>query len=176
LAGRTLGLIGLGRLGRRVARMGQAFDMDVLAWSQNLDPDAARALGVEPVSKADLLARSDVVSLHLRLSARTRGIIGAADLAAMKPTAYLLNTSRGPLIDEAALLTALEQARIAGAGLDVFDIEPLPADHPLRRAPRTVLTPHIGYGTDGTYRQYFADAVDDIEGYLAGNPIRVLTA
>jgi len=174
LAGRTLGLMGLGRLGQRVARMGQAFEMDVLAWSQHLEPDFARSLGVEPVTKTELLRRADVVSLHLRLSDRTRGVVGADELALMKPTAYLINTSRGPLVDEAALVTALTSGRIAGAGLDVFDVEPLPPDHALRSAPRTVLTPHIGYGTHDTYQQYFTDAVEDIEAYLAGQPVRVL--
>jgi phosphoglycerate dehydrogenase-like enzyme len=176
LAGKTFGVIGLGRLGQRVARVALAFDMQVVAWSQNLDPQTARDLGVEPVAKADLLRRSDVVSLHLRLSERTRGILGADDLALMRPSAYLVNTSRGPLVDTAALLAALSEGRIAGAGLDVYDEEPLPADHPLRSAPRTVLTPHVGYVTEGTYRVYFAEAVADIAAWLAGSPVRVLTA
>jgi phosphoglycerate dehydrogenase-like enzyme len=174
LAGKTFGVIGLGRLGQRVARVAQAFEMRVLGWSQNLDPDLARSFGVEPVSKTELLRGSDVVSLHLRLSDRTRGIIGAADLAVMRPSAYLVNTSRGPLIDTDALLAALSDGRIAGAGIDVYDEEPLPREHPLRSAPRTVLTPHIGYVTDGTYQVFFTDAVADIAAWLAGAPLRVL--
>jgi phosphoglycerate dehydrogenase-like enzyme len=174
LAGKAFGVIGLGRLGQRVARVAQAFEMPVLGWSQNLDPDLARSLGVEPVSKADLLRGSDVVSLHLRLSDRTRGIIGAADLALMRPSAYLVNTSRGPLVDTDALLAALNDGRIAGAGIDVYDEEPLSREHPLRSAPRTVLTPHVGYVTDGTYQVFFTDAVADIAAWLAGEPLRVL--
>lgn len=176
LVGRTLGVIGLGRQGSRVAAIGKAFEMNVLAWSQNLDHEAARAQGVEPVpTKEELLERADVVTLHLRLSDRTRGIIGAAELARMKPTSYLINTSRGPLVDEAALLDALEGGLIAGAGLDVYDVEPLPAEHPLRRAPNTVLTPHLGYVSEGTYEVFFTDIVEDIEAFLAGTPVRVLT-
>jgi phosphoglycerate dehydrogenase-like enzyme len=174
LAGKAFGVIGLGRLGQRVARVAQAFEMPVLGWSQNLDPDLARSLGVEPVSKADLLRGSDVVSLHLKLSDRTRGIIGAADLALMRPSAYLVNTSRGPLVDTDALLAALRDGRIAGAGIDVYDEEPLPREHPLRSSPRTVLTPHVGYVTDGTYQVFFTEAVADIAAWLAGEPLRVL--
>ncbi len=176
LEGAVLGLVGLGRLGSRVARVGLAFGMEVLAWSQNLDPAVAREQGVEPVSKDELLARSDVVSLHLRLSDRTRGIVAAPDLAAMRRTAFLVNTSRGPLVDEAALLHALHAGEIAGAGLDVFDEEPLPEDHPLRTAPRTVLAPHLGYVTDGGYRLFYGDAVDDVAAWLDGSPLRVVTA
>ncbi len=175
LAGRTLGLVGLGRLGSRVARVGLAFEMEVLAWSQNLDPEAARAQGVTPVSQDELLARSDVVSLHLRLSDRTRGIIGAEQLRAMRPTAYLVNTSRGPLVDEDALLAALHGGWIAGAALDVYDEEPLPEDHPLRWAPGTLLTPHLGYVTEGGYRLFYGDAVDDIRAWLDGTPVRVVS-
>jgi phosphoglycerate dehydrogenase-like enzyme len=174
LSGKTLGLVGLGRLGQRVARVGLAFEMEVLAWSQNLSPSLADSLGVVPVSKEELLARSDVVSLHLRLSERTRGIVGAAELAQMRQSAYLVNTSRGPLVDEPALVAALETGGIAGAGLDVFDEEPLPAEHPLRTVPRTVLTPHLGYVTDGGYRVFYGDAVEDIHAWLAGTPIREL--
>jgi phosphoglycerate dehydrogenase-like enzyme len=174
LAGKTFGVIGLGRLGQRVARIAQAFEMRVGAWSQNLDPGLARGLGVEPVSKADLLRDSDVVSLHLKLSDRTRGIIGAADLAQMRRSAYLVNTSRGPLVDTDALLAALHDGLIAGAGIDVYDEEPLPRAHPLRSAPNTVLTPHVGYVTDGTYRVFFTDAVADVAAWLAGSPVRVL--
>jgi phosphoglycerate dehydrogenase-like enzyme len=174
LAGRTLGVIGLGRLGRRVARVARAFEMDVLAWSQNLDPDEARHHGAEPVRRDELLSRADVVTIHLRLSARTRGLIGAAELARMKPSAVLVNTSRAPIVDEAALIAALHDGTIAGAGLDVFDPEPLPAGHPLRSAPNTVLTPHLGYVTGGTYARYYEDAVADIAAFQRGEPVRVL--
>lgn len=174
LADRTLGVIGLGRLGQRVARVGLAFDMRVLAWSQNLDRSTATALGVAPVSKDELLERSDVVSLHLRLSDRTRGIIGARELGLMKPSAYLVNTSRGPLVDEAALVDALTSGTIAGAGLDVFDEEPLPAGHPLLSAPGTVLSPHLGYVTEGGYDVFYGDAVEDIVAWQAGQPVRVI--
>jgi phosphoglycerate dehydrogenase-like enzyme len=174
LAGRTLGLIGFGRLGRRVAAVGQAFEMPVLAWSQNLVAEEARALGVEPVGRDELLARADVVSIHLRLSDRTRGLIGAAELARMRPSAVLINTSRGPIVDEAALLAALHDGTIAGAGLDVYDTEPLPPDHPLRSAPNAVLTPHLGYVTSGTYERFYGDAVEDIAAFLRGSPIRVI--
>ena len=174
LAGKTLGLVGLGRLGRRVARVGRAFEMEVLAWSQNLDPDVAREHDVIPTSKDDLLARSDVVSLHLRLGDRTRGIIGAAELERMKASAYLVNTSRGPLVDESALVEALRSGSIAGAGLDVYDEEPMRPDHPLLSTPGTVLTPHLGYVTDGGYRLFYGDAVEDIQAWLAGEPVRVV--
>jgi phosphoglycerate dehydrogenase-like enzyme len=175
LAGRTLGVIGLGRLGARVAAIGQAFEMHAIAWSQNLDPAHAAALGVEAVTRDELLARADVVTIHLRLSERTRGLIGAAELARMKATAYLVNTSRGPIVDEAALFAALHAETIAGAGLDVYDVEPLPADHPLRRAPHTVLTPHIGYVSTGSYEIFYRDAVEDIAAFARGAPLRVLT-
>jgi len=174
LAGRTLGIIGLGRLGRRVARVAHAFEMDVLAWSQNLDPDDARRHGAEPVGRDELLARADVVTIHLRLSARTRGLIGAAELARMKPSAVLVNTSRGPIVDEDALVEALRGGVIAGAGLDVYDTEPLPADHPLRSAPNTVLTPHIGYVTSAGYTRFFQDALEDVAAFLRGEPVRVI--
>jgi phosphoglycerate dehydrogenase-like enzyme len=174
LAGATLGLVGLGRLGKRVAKVAQAFEMEVLAWSQNLDPAEARAAGVEPVEKQALFERADIVSVHYKLSERSRGVVGAAELAAMKPGAYLVNTSRGPLVDTEALVAALHAGAIAGAGLDVFDTEPLPADHPLRQAPRTVLTPHVGYVTEDTYEVFFGDAVEDVLAYLAGDPVRVI--
>jgi phosphoglycerate dehydrogenase-like enzyme len=176
LAGSTLGLIGLGRLGQRVARIGLAFEMEVLAWSEHLDPELARGLGVEPCTKEDLLRRADVVSLHLRLGERSRGVIGAAELAMMKPSAVLVNTSRGPLVDETALVTALAEGTIAGAGLDVYDEEPLPTDHPLRTAPRTVLTPHLGYVTESTYQVFFDDVLEDIEAWRDDRPVRVVEA
>ena len=175
LAGRTLGLLGLGRLGQRVARVGLAFEMPVIAWSQHLDPELARGLGVEPApTKEDLLARSDVVSVHLKLSERTRGIVGARELGLLKPGAFLVNTSRGPLVDEDALLDALRSGHLGGAALDVFDREPLPPDHPLRSAPRTVLSPHLGYVTDGTYKVFYEDAVEDVLAWERGEPTRVI--
>jgi phosphoglycerate dehydrogenase-like enzyme len=175
LAGRTLGVVGLGRLGSRVAAIGQAFEMSVLAWSQNLDASRAASLGVEAVSREELFARADVVTVHLRLSDRTRGLVGAGDLARMRSSAILVNTSRGPIVDERALLAALEAGTIAGAGLDVFEVEPLPVGHPLRLAPNTVLTPHIGYVSRGSYEVYYREAVEDIAAWLRGEPVRVLT-
>jgi phosphoglycerate dehydrogenase-like enzyme len=174
LDGATLGLVGLGRLGKRMAAIGRAFGMEVLAWSQNLDPATARAAGAEPVEKLALFERADVVSVHYKLSERSRGLVGAAEIGAMKPSAYLVNTSRGPVVDTDALLAALESGAIAGAGIDVYDTEPLPADHPLRSAPRTVLTPHLGYVTEDTYDIFFCDAVEDVLAYLDGAPVRVV--
>jgi len=174
LEGGTLGLVGLGRLGGRMVVIAHAFGMNVLAWSQNLDPEAARALGAQPVEKLELFERADIVSVHYKLSERSRGLVGAAEIAAMKPSAYLVNTSRGPVVDSDALLAALEAGAIAGAGIDVYDAEPLPGDHPLRRAPRTVLTPHLGYVTEDTYATFFGDAVEDVLAWLDGAPIRVV--
>ena len=176
LAGSILGVIGLGNLGQQVATVGRAFGMRVIAWSQNLDARRAASAGVEAVSKDTLLRTSDIVTVHVKLSERTTGLISAADLALLKPTAYLVNTSRGPVVDEAALADALRAGGLAGAGLDVFGTEPLPADHPLRTAPRTVLTPHIGYVTAGTYQAFYGGAAEAITAFLAGHPIRVLTA
>jgi phosphoglycerate dehydrogenase-like enzyme len=176
LAGRTLGLLGLGRLGRRVAAVGRAFEMPVIVWSQNLRAEDAAAAGVEAVGKDALFARADVLSIHTRLSDRTRGLVGATELARMRPGAVLINTSRGPIVDEAALLAALADGTLAGAGLDVYDEEPLPPGHPLRSAPNTVLTPHLGYVTTGTYETYFREAVEDVAAYLRGAPVRVLNA
>ncbi len=177
LTGKRLGLVGLGRLGTRVAQVGLAFEMDVAGWSPNLTDERAGAVGATRVATLDeLLKTSDIVSIHMPLSARSRGLIGARELGLMKPTAYLVNTSRGPIIDEAALVAALEGGRLAGAGLDVYDREPLPADHPLRRAPRLIATPHIGYVTDATYRAFYGDAVEDIRGWLDGTPVRRIPA
>ncbi|MFR9725195.1 D-2-hydroxyacid dehydrogenase family protein [Streptomyces sp. MS19] len=176
LDGRTLGVVGLGRLGTRVAAVGAAFGMRVLAWSSRLDPGRARGLGVEPVGKRELFERSDVVTVHYKLGERSRGLIGAEELSWMRPTAYLVNTSRGPLVDTTALLAALHGNRLAGAALDVYDTEPLPADHPLRTAPRTLLTPHIGYVTEESYRIFYGDAAEDIAAFASGAPVRVLTA
>ena len=172
LEGRTLGVIGLGNLGSRAAKVGAALGMDVIAWSRNLTAERAAAAGARLVDKQALLREADVVTLHLVLSERSRGTIGAADLALMKRTAFLVNTSRGPLVDQAALIAALTEGRIAGAGLDVFDEEPLPAGHPLLAAPNTVLTPHLGYVTEENFRAYYASAVESILGYCAGTPVR----
>lgn len=174
LAGRTLGVVGLGRLGIPVAKLAQAFDMRVIAWSLNLTAERAAEHGVRAVSRQELFATSDVVTIHMPLSDRSRGLIGADDLAEMKPTAYLVNNSRGPIVDEPALVAALRTRRIAGAALDVYDVEPLPVDHILRTLPNTLLLPHIGYVTTDAYAVFYADAVADIVAYLAGQPVRVL--
>ena len=174
LAGATLGIVGLGNLGAAVARVGQAFGMSLVAWSQNLTAERAAECGAELVDKTELLRRADFVTIHLVLSERTRGLIGRAELDAMKPTAYLVNTSRGPIVDEDALAVALETGTIAGAGLDAFGREPLPADHPFRRLPNVVVTPHLGYVTDATYRRFYADIVEDVVAFAAGEPRRVL--
>ncbi len=174
LHGKTLGVIGLGRLGTDVARIGTAFGMHVVAWSQNLTRERTDAAGVELVAKDDLFRRADIVSVHLVLSERTRGIVGERELALMKPTALLINTARGPIVDEHALIHALRHSVIAGAGLDVFDEEPLPADHPLRRLENALLTPHLGYVTSENYRLAYGEAVEDIRAFLAGAPIRII--
>lgn len=176
LAGLTLGVIGLGKLGTRVAQIAKAFGMKVVAWSQNLTAEQCRDAGVEYAGKEELLRQADFVTIHVVLSQRTRGLIGAKELGLMKPTAYLINTSRGPIVDEAALLAALTERRIAGAGLDVFDVEPLPRDHPLRRLDNVVLTPHLGYVSLQNYRAYFFGVVEDIRAWIDGKPVRVLTA
>jgi phosphoglycerate dehydrogenase-like enzyme len=172
LHGRTLGVFGLGTLGLQVTRVAQAFGMRTIAWSNNLRPEACAAVGVEYVSKEDLLRRSDILSIHTQLSRRTEGAIGAPEFALMKPTAYLVNTSRAQIVDEAALVEALEIGRIAGAAIDVFAVEPLPLDHPLRRAPNTVLTPHIGYVTEDNYRFWFEQIVESIEAWQRGEVLR----
>lgn len=174
LNGKTLGVLGLGTLGSRVARVGRAFEMNVLAWSQNLTAERAAEVGAALVPRDELLGRADVVSVHLVLGERTRGLIGARELAAMKPGAYLVNTSRGPIVDEAALIQALREGRIAGAGLDVFDEEPLPLDHPFRRLPGVVITPHLGYVTEETYRIFYGHALEDVQAFLRGEPVRVI--
>jgi phosphoglycerate dehydrogenase-like enzyme len=175
LEGKTLGILGLGNLGAKVGRIGAAMGMKVIAWSQNLTPEQARERGAERVEKDELFRRADVISIHLVLSARSRGLVGAPELALMRPTALLVNTSRGPIVDEAALLAALKEKRIAGFGGDTFDVEPLPADHPLRVEPRALLTPHLGYVTEETYRDFYAGMVQAIEAWLAGKPVNVLT-
>ncbi|MCX4575051.1 D-2-hydroxyacid dehydrogenase family protein [Streptomyces sp. NBC_01571] len=175
LHGRRLGLLGLGKIGGRVARVGLAFGMRVGAWSRNLTEERAEEVGVErAASKEELLASSDFVSVHLALGESTRGLVGAAELALLKPTAYLVNTSRAAIVDQDALLAALREGRIAGAGVDVFDVEPLPADHPMRTAPRLLATPHLGYVSRANYEAYYGGAVEDIQAFLTGRPVRLL--
>ena len=175
--GLTLGVIGLGKLGLRVAEVGRAFRMKVAAWSQNITPERAQAAGVEyAATLEELLARSDIVSIHIPLTPKSRDLIGAKQLALMKRSALLINTSRGPIVEEAALLAALHEKKIAGGGFDVYDIEPLPLDHPLRKLDNVVLTPHLGYVSQQNYRAYFGGVVDDIRGFLDGKPVRLLTA
>ncbi|MFB7709069.1 D-2-hydroxyacid dehydrogenase family protein [Streptomyces sp. NPDC056105] len=177
LHGRRLGLLGLGKIGTKVARVGQAFGMEVAAWSENLTEERAAAAGVTLASsKEELLESSDFVSVHLVLSDRTRGLIGADEIKRMRSTAYLVNTSRAAIVDQDALVRALHDGWIAGAGADVFETEPLPADHPLRTAPNFLGLPHLGYVTRRNYEGYFEGAVEDIEAFLAGNPVRTLTA
>jgi phosphoglycerate dehydrogenase-like enzyme len=176
LEGLTLGVIGLGKLGIRVSNIAKAFGMKVIAWSQNLTAEKCREAGVEFAgSKEDLLKAADFVSIHVVLSPRSRGLIGAKELGLMKPSAYIVNTSRGPIIDEATLLAALKDGRIAGAGIDVFDVEPLPTDHPLRRLDNVVLTPHLGYVSVQNYRAYFAGVVEDVRAWIDGKPVRTMT-
>jgi phosphoglycerate dehydrogenase-like enzyme len=175
LAGTTLGVVGLGRLGIPVAELAQALDMNVIAWSPNLTAERAEEHDVRAVGKEQLFAESDVVTIHMPLSERSSGLVGAAEFAAMKPTGYLVNTSRGPIVDEVALLDALRSSRIAGAALDVYDVEPLPVDHPLRSMPNTLLLPHIGYVTTDAYRTWYGEVVEDILAWADGAPIRVLT-
>ena len=174
LAGARLGVVGLGRLGEKVARIGQAFGMDVAAWSQNLSDERAEEVGARRVEKDELLATADVVTIHLQLSDRTRGLIGRSELERMKAGAILINTSRGPIVDEVALLDALRAGTLVGAGLDVFDQEPLSADHPLRQERRAVLTPHLGYVTEKTYEVFYRDAVEDVAAFLSGAPLRLV--
>ncbi|MCX4482630.1 D-2-hydroxyacid dehydrogenase family protein [Streptomyces anulatus] len=175
LHGRTLGLLGLGKIGGRVAQVGRAFGMDVLAWSRNLTKERTDEVGATlAASKEDLLASSDFVSVHLALGDRTRGLIGAAELALMRPTAYLVNTSRAAIVDTDALLAALCAGTVAGAATDVFDIEPLPAGHPLRTAPRLLATPHLGYVSRANYETYYGQAVENIRAFLDGQPLRRL--
>jgi phosphoglycerate dehydrogenase-like enzyme len=176
LDGKRLGVVGLGHQGRRVADIGRAFGMKVVAWSQNLDPDAAKKAHVKAVSKEEMFSSSDVVTVHYKLSPRSEGLVGAAELALMKPSAYLVNTSRGPIVDSAALLSALRSGSIAGAALDVYDVEPLPLSDPLRSAPNVVLTPHLGYVTEESYQVFYSDAAEDIVAYANGSPVRVLSA
>lgn len=169
MAGRTLGLLGLGNIGGAVAQIGQAFNMNVVAWSQNLTAERAAEVGAELVTKEELFARADVLSIHLVLSARTRGLVGAPELALMKPTARLVNTSRGPIVVEADLIAALKSQSIAGAAIDVFDQEPLPLEHPFRTLPNVLATPHIGYVSRGLYARFYQDTVENIRRWLDGH-------
>ncbi|MEO0671198.1 MAG: D-2-hydroxyacid dehydrogenase family protein [Pseudomonadota bacterium] len=174
VTGKTLGLIGLGKLGTRVARYGTALGMNVIAWSTNLTDEAAEACGTRRVTFETLISDADVVSIHTRLSERTRGLIDSRAFAAMKPTAFLINTSRGPIVDEAAMIEALQSSQIAGAALDVFDDEPLPADHPLRQLPNTILTPHLGYWTRENLAAWYQGMAESTAAFLDGAPIRVI--
>lgn len=176
LNGKTLGILGLGGLGQRVAKVGLAFGMKVVAWSQNLTPEKCREAGAEYATKEELLRQSDFITLHMVLSARSRGLVGAHELSQMKSSAYLINTSRGPLVDETALIDALKQNRIAGAGLDVYDTEPLPRDHPFRRLPNVLLTPHLGYVTADNYRLFYGQTAEAVRAFLDGKPVRVIEA
>ncbi|OBG98600.1 hydroxyacid dehydrogenase [Mycobacterium sp. E3251] len=173
LSGKTLGLLGLGRVGKRMAEYAKVFGMEVIAWSQNLTADAAAAAGARRVEKVTLFEESDVVSIHVVLSERTRGLVGEAELALMKPQAYLINTSRGPIVDEAAMIAALETGRIAGAGLDVYDVEPLPSDHRLRLLPNVTLSPHLGYVTREMLGAFYSDTVEAVAAWLDAAPIRI---
>ncbi len=174
LDGKTLGILGLGRLGAQVARVGLAFNMRVIAWSQNLTPERAEECGVTLVSKDELFMRSDVLSIHLRLSERTRGLVGAHELGLMRSSAYLINTSRGPIVNETPLLAALRAHKLGGAALDVYNEEPLSYEHPLTHLDNVVLTPHLGYVTRETYQRFYGDMVENIQAYIEGRPLRVL--
>jgi D-3-phosphoglycerate dehydrogenase len=174
IEGKTLGVVGLGKLGLRVTGVAKAFGMKVIAWSPNLTPERCREAGVGYATKSDLFRGADIITIHVQLGERSRGLVTAKELALMKPTAYIINTARGPIIEEKALIAALQERRIAGAGLDVFDVEPLPLDHPFRRMENVVATPHLGYVSEQNYRQYFPDIVDNIRAFIAGMPVRVI--
>ena len=174
LKGKTLGLLGLGHIGSLVARVGAAFDMNIIAWSQNLTAERAKECQATLVDKDTLFREADVVSVHLVLSDRSRGLVGAHELSLMKPTAYLVNISRGPIVDEKALIDVLEREAIAGAALDTFDVEPLPADHPLLKTPNTLICPHLGYVTDESYRAFYAGVIENIRAFTSGEPVRMI--
>ena len=176
IEGMTLGVIGLGKLGRRVSNVAKAFGMKVIAWSPNLTPDKCKEAGVDYAGKEDLLRSADIVTIHVQLGDRSRGLLGEKDLALMKPTAFLINTSRGPIVDEKALIAALSNGRIGGAGLDVFNIEPLPIDLPFRKLDNVVLTPHLGYVSVENYNVYYPDIVANIRNFIDGKPIKAITA
>ena len=174
IEGKTLGIIGLGKLGLRVAGVAKAFGMKVIAWSPNLTPEKCQEAGVGYATKEELFRQADFVTIHVQLGDRSRGLVTAKEFALMKPSAYLINTARGPIVDEKALIAALTERRIAGAGLDVFDVEPLPLDHPFRRMDNVVITPHLGYVSRQNYEHYFPDIVEDILAFIAGKPVRVV--
>ena len=174
IEGRTLGVIGLGKLGTKVAKLAQAFGMHVIAWSPNLTPERCKEVGVAYASKEELFASADVVTIHVVLGPRSRGLVGREDLLRMKPTAYIVNTARGPIIDELALLEVLQQRKIAGAGIDVFSVEPLPVDHPFRKLDNMVITPHLGYATEEVLRGHYSQMVEGIDAWLKGEPLRRL--
>jgi phosphoglycerate dehydrogenase-like enzyme len=176
LKGKTLGLIGLGHIGSLVARVGSAFDMNIIAWSQNMTAEQAAGCDATLVDKETLFKEADVVSVHLVLSDRSRGLVGAAELALMKPTAYLVNISRGPIVDEKALIDVLERKAIAGAALDTFDIEPLPLSHPLFKTPNTLICPHLGYVTEESYRAFYSGIIENVRAFTSGEPVRVINS
>ena len=174
IEGRTLGVVGLGKLGAKVSGLAKAFGMNVIAWSPNLTPERCKEVGVSYATKEALFATADVITIHVVLGPRSRGLVGHADLARMKPTAYLINTARGPIVDETALLEILQQKKIAGAGVDVFSVEPLPVDHPFRKLDNMVLTPHLGYATEESFRNHYAQMVEGIDAWFKGEPLRKL--
>jgi phosphoglycerate dehydrogenase-like enzyme len=174
VADKTLGIIGLGKVGGHVAKIGLAFGMDVIAWSQNLTAERCAEFGVRLATKEELFSNADFISIHLVLSDRTRGLIGRGQLALMKPTAYLVNTARGPIVQQDALIEALEAGNIGGAGIDVYDTEPLPPDHPMRHLPRSIITPHLGFVTDTNYRLWYGQCAEDVLAWINGAPLRVL--
>jgi len=174
IEGRTLGVIGLGKLGAKVSKLAQAFGMNVIAWSPNLTPERCKEVGVTYATKEELFTTADVITIHVVLGPRSRGLVGHADLARMKPTAYLVNTARGPIVDETALLETLQQKKIAGAAVDVFSVEPLPVDHPFRKLDNMVLTPHLGYVTEDSFRNHYAQMVEGIDAWFKGEPLRKL--
>ncbi|UKA58463.1 D-2-hydroxyacid dehydrogenase family protein [Arthrobacter sp. FW306-2-2C-D06B] len=176
LSGKTLGVLGLGKIGSKIAGYGNAFGMEVIAWSPNLTEETAAAADARRVSKEALFREADVVSVHVRLSERSRGLVGENELRLLGPEGVLVNTARGPIVDEAALLRGLSEGWLGGAALDVYDVEPLPADHPLLTAPRTVLTPHLGYVSSQSYARFYGEAFEDVRAWVRGNPVRVLTA
>jgi D-3-phosphoglycerate dehydrogenase len=174
IEGRTLGVVGLGKLGAKVSGLAKAFGMNVIAWSPNLTPERCKEVGVGYASKEELFATADIVTIHVVLSQRSRGLVGREDLARMKPTSYLVNTARGPIVDEAALLETLQQRKIAGAGIDVFSVEPLPVDHPFRKLDNLVLTPHLGYATEEGFRAHYGQMVESIDAWFRGETPRRL--
>jgi phosphoglycerate dehydrogenase-like enzyme len=174
IEGKTLGVVGLGKLGAKVAGLAKAFGMNVIAWSPNLTPERCKEAGVGYATKEDLFSTADVITVHMVLSERSRGLVGAADLARMKPTSYLVNTARGPIVDEAALLATMQQKKIAGAAIDVYSVEPLPVDHPFRKLDNMVLTPHLGYVTEESFRNHYKQMVEGIDAWLKGEPLRRL--